>query len=195
MSMPTQSSLTLAQDLCARLCHDLVGPLGTMAGALELLEEDAEAAALAREAAASLRARLQLWRAACGAGTGPMTAPEMAALLEGVLGGGRVTADVTALPPGEAFAPGAAQLLLVAALLAGEALPRGGVVRLAPAQGGVAIQPAGRVVAWPPAVEEALAGQVVEGPRLVLAPILVQLAQAAGWAVSLSAEVLTLRPM
>lgn len=193
--MPTQPSLTLAQDLCARLCHDLVGPLGTMAGALELLEDDAEAAALAREAAASLRARLQVWRAACGAGTGPMTAPEMAALLEGVLGSGRVTADVTALPPGEAFPPGVAQLLLVAALLGGEALPRGGVLRLVPAEGGVAVLPAGRVLAWPPALAEALAGQEVEGPRQVLAPVLVHLAQASGWAVSLSAEALTLRPM
>ncbi|MBC9208685.1 hypothetical protein IBL26_17680 [Roseomonas aerophila] len=193
--MPTQPSLTLAQDLCARLCHDLVGPLGTMAGALDLLDDDAEAAALAREAAASLRARLQVWRAACGAGTGPMTAPEMAALLEGVLGGGRVTADVTALPPGETFAPDVAQLLLVAALLGGEALPRGGVVRLAPAEGGVAVLPAGRVLAWPAALADALAGQEVEGPRQVLAPVLVRLAQAAGWAVSLSAEALTLRPM
>ena len=62
--------LTLAQDLCARLCHDLVGPLGTMANAVEMVGDDPDAAELAREAAASLRAKLQLWRAACGAGTG-----------------------------------------------------------------------------------------------------------------------------
>jgi histidine phosphotransferase ChpT len=193
--MTMQPGLTLAQDLCARLCHDLVGPLGTMAGALDLLDDDPEAAALAREAAASLRARLQLWRAACGAGTGPMTPAEMAAMLEGVLGNGRAVADVSALPAGQAFEPEVAQLLLVATLLGGEALPRGGVVRLVAEGGGVAVLPEGRVVAWPAALGEALAGGGAEGPRAVLAPILVRLAQAAGWSAHLSAEALALRPM
>jgi histidine phosphotransferase ChpT len=187
-------SFSLAQDLCARLCHDLVGPLGTMAGALDMLDDDPEAAALAREAAAGLRARLQLWRAACGAGTGPMTAPEMAALLDGVLSGGRTSADLSALPPGEPFPAPVAQLLLVAALLGSEALPRGGVVHLLAEGAGIAVRPEGRSLAWPPALAEALAGGAPEGPRAVLAPVAVQLAALAGWRVVLAAEALVLRP-
>ncbi|MBC9179916.1 hypothetical protein, partial [Pseudoroseomonas ludipueritiae] len=89
--MAAEPGLSLAQDLCARLCHDLVGPLGTVAGAVEMVGDDPEAAELAREAALSLRGRLQLWRAACGAGTGPMKPPDMAALLEGNLAGGRAS--------------------------------------------------------------------------------------------------------
>jgi histidine phosphotransferase ChpT len=79
--MSTHAGLMLAQDLCARLCHDLAGPLGTIAGAVDMVADDPEAAELARDAANNLRARLQLWRAAIGAGTGPLTAVDVAALL------------------------------------------------------------------------------------------------------------------
>ncbi|MFC7551451.1 hypothetical protein ACFQU7_02740 [Pseudoroseomonas wenyumeiae] len=103
--MLAEPRLNLAQDLCARLCHDLVGPLGTVAGAVEMVTEDPEAAELAREAAASLRGRLQLWRAACGAGTGPMTPPDLAALLDGNLAGGRASPALGALPPGDPLPP------------------------------------------------------------------------------------------
>jgi histidine phosphotransferase ChpT len=192
--MLTEPRLNLAQDLCARLCHDLVGPLGTVAGAVEMVGEDPEAAELAREAAASLRGRLQLWRAACGAGTGPMTPPEMAELLEGNLAGGRASPALEALSPGEFFAAPVAQMLLVATMLGGEALPRGGVVRLLPRDGGVAVHPEGRVLNWPPALVAALAGEAAEGPRAVLAPLLARLVAGAGWQVRLTEEALLLHP-
>jgi histidine phosphotransferase ChpT len=189
-----EPGLMLAQDLCARLCHDLVGPLGTMAGAVEMVGDDPEAAELAREAAASLRAKLQLWRAACGAGTGPMRPAEIAALLDGTLAGGRAEAVVESLPAGSSFDAPVAQLLLVAAMLAGEALPRGGTVHLSPEAGGVAVRPEGRVVAWPAALAASLEGAPAEGPRAVLAPMLARLAPLAGWRAVLSAEALLLRP-
>jgi histidine phosphotransferase ChpT len=189
-----ETGLMLAQDLCARLCHDLVGPLGTVAGAVEMVGDDPEAADLARDAAASLRGRLQLWRAACGAGTGPMTPPELGALLDGNLAGGRATAALGALPPAQSFAAPVAQLLLVAAMLGGEALPRGGIVRLLPQEGGVALRPEGRVLAWPAALGAALAGEAAEGPRAVLAPLLARLATAAGWQARLTEEALLLHP-
>jgi histidine phosphotransferase ChpT len=189
------AGLMLAQDLCARLCHDLVGPLGTMAGAVDMVADDPEAADLAREATASLRARLQFWRAACGAGTGPMTPADLAELLEGVLAGGRATVATDALPARHSFPAPVAQLLLVAAMLAGEALPRGGLVRLLPDGAGVALWPEGRGAAWPPALPAVLAGQPAEGPRAVLAPMLLHLARAAGWRATLSSEVLVLQPV
>ncbi len=189
-----EPGLTLAQDLCARLCHDLVGPLGTVAGAVEMVGDDPEAAELARDATASLRAKLQLWRAACGAGTGPMRADEIAQLLDGTLAGGRATASVESLPPDISFDAPVAQLILVGAMLAGEALPRGGAVHLWPEAGGVRLRPEGRVVAWPAALVASLAGEPAEGPRAVLAPMLAHLAPQAGWRAVLSDDGLLLRP-
>jgi histidine phosphotransferase ChpT len=193
--MMAEPGLTLAQDLCARLCHDLVGPLGTMAGAVEMVGDDPEAAELAREAAASLRAKLQLWRAACGAGTGPMRPAEIAQLLDGTLAGGRATVAIDSLPPDHSFEPPAAQLLLVAAMLAGEALPRGGTVRLQLEAGSVMVRPEGRVVTWPAALAASLEGAPAEGPRAVLAPMLARLAPLAGWRAELSGEALLLQPV
>jgi histidine phosphotransferase ChpT len=104
----------------------------------------------------------------------------VAALLEGNLAGGRAAADLEAMPD-SAFPAPVAQLLLVGAMLGGEALPRGGTVRLLPQGRGFAVQPEGRVVAWSPALDAALRGALVEGPRDVLSPLLTQLAAAARW--------------
>ncbi|MCQ4160690.1 histidine phosphotransferase family protein, partial [Roseomonas sp. GC11] len=153
-----EAEAALAQDLCARLCHDLVGPLGTVAGAIDLLAEDPEAAELARDAAAVLRRRLKFWRAACGAGTGPLSLQEVQALLEGMLAGGRATLQPESLPESEVLGAAEAQLLLSGAMLAGEALPRGGVVRLRRGGGGsLVLQPEGRSAAWPPVLAALLA--------------------------------------
>jgi histidine phosphotransferase ChpT len=204
--MIMEPRLLLAQDLCARLCHDLVGPLGTMAAALDMLDDDPEAAGLARDASASLRAKLQFWRAAAGAGTGPMLPAELVLLLEGVLAGGRATADVTGLPASRVFPAPVAQLLLVAIMLAGEALPRGGLVHVSSLlpgvsmklgvarEAGVALKPEGRGMVWPPGVALVLGGGVAEGPRAVLAPMLAHLAVSAGWHAALREEILELRP-
>ena len=63
--------LALAGAVCARVCHDLAGTLGAMAGMLDLVAEsqDAEALALASSCARELTARLRLLRAAWGADT------------------------------------------------------------------------------------------------------------------------------
>lgn len=174
--------LMLAQDLCARLCHDLGGPIGTVAGAVELLEEEPEAAGLAQDAAGVLRRRLELWRAACGAGTGPLDLATIGLLLEGVLAGGRARLDSTGLPQDRVLQPPVAQLVLVAAMLAGDGLPRGGVVRLAGAAGdALTLWPEGANAGWPPALSAALAGEARPGPRDVLGALLPRLAGLAGW--------------
>ena len=62
-------SLRLAELLCARLCHDLSGPLGALIGVLEIAREeqpDSETLALAEETAVELTQRLKLLRAAWG---------------------------------------------------------------------------------------------------------------------------------
>jgi histidine phosphotransferase ChpT len=196
----------LAQDLCARLCHDLVGPLGTVAGAIDLLAEEPEAGELARDAAAEMRRRLKFWRAACGAGTGPLALAEVAGLLEGMLAGGRAALELGGLEPGEALPAPQAQLLLVAAMLAGEALPRGGTVQVAAGaggwkRGGLLLRPVGRQAGWPAALAGVLGGEGPGGSREVLARMLLRLAGLAGWSAVLqpapageAAAVLLLRP-
>ena len=179
-------ALTLAQDLCARICHDLGGPLGAVSGALDLAEAvPEEALPVAREGAEAMRRRLRLWRAAAGAGTGPLGRAGLAALLEGALANGRVTPELSGLPEAPLPAP-LVQAVLAAALLGSEALPRGGTVHLAGDESGLAVWPEGRNAAWPPGLAAALAGDAVPGPREVAAPLLLHLAEAAGMAVSLA---------
>ncbi|WP_159348059.1 histidine phosphotransferase family protein [Roseomonas harenae] len=178
--------LSLAQDVCARICHDLGGPLGALSGALELAEvEPVEALSVARDGAEAMRRRLRLWRAAAGAGTGPLDRQGLAELLEGTLANGRVTADLSGLP--EVPLPAAlAQAALAAAMLGSEALPRGGTIHLAGNGTGIAIWPEGRNAAWPAALAATLAGEAVAGPRDVLAPLLLHLAGEAGMVLGLA---------
>ncbi|WP_426958210.1 histidine phosphotransferase family protein [Muricoccus radiodurans] len=182
-----EAALSLTQDLCARMCHDLGGPLGALDGALDLAEMGPEALDVAREGAEAMRRRLRLWRAAAGAGTGPLGREGLGELLEGTLAGGRAKADLSGLSENPLPAP-IAQALLVAAMLGGEALPRGGVVRLAGDAGGLAIWPEGRGAVWPAALTASLAGEEVRGPREVLARLLMQLVEVAGLRASLTLD-------
>lgn len=178
--------LSLAQDLCARICHDLGGPLGALSGALDLAEEaPGEALSVVRDGAEVMRRRLRLWRAAAGAGIGPLGRQGIGELLEGVLANGRVTADLSGLPESALPSP-LAQALLAAAMLGSEALPRGGTIHLAGGEDGVAIWPEGRNAAWTAALTATLAGEAVVGPRDVLAPLLARLVAEAGMELSLA---------
>ncbi|PZW43622.1 histidine phosphotransferase ChpT [Humitalea rosea] len=193
------TALRLAQALCARICHDMGGPAGMVVGALEMAgdAEDAadaqvgaavpdEAMELALESARAIRARLRLWRAACAGDTGPMPAPALSALLDAVLAGGRVR-FLGGLPPGVVLPAEAGQLALVGAMLAVEALPRGGVVHLTGSADHLVILPEGPDARWPAGLGQGLAGTLVEPePRAVLTPMLLALAKAEGWRVSLA---------
>jgi histidine phosphotransferase ChpT len=182
-------SLALAQLLCSRLCHDLGGLLGSVTGALELLDDPVgEAAEVARDAARLLEQRLRLYRAALGSGISDTTVREIAPLMEALTSGRRVQVDGSGLEQ-EALVPGVlAQVLLVAAWLGTEALPRGGVVAVSgdPARE-LVIWPQGLGAAWPPGLLRALAGEdAAPEPRTVLAPLLVALAARAGCRVELA---------
>lgn len=172
--------LTLAQDLSARICHDIGGPLGALSGALDLAEiEPVEALSVARDGATAMRLRLRLWRAVAGAGAGPLGRSGLAELLDGALSSGRVKADLSGLPE-EPMPAALAQAALAAVMLGSEALPRGGTVHLAGEAAGLAVWPEGRNASWPRALTAVLAGGEVDGPRDVIAPLLLHLAAAAG---------------
>ncbi|HLO78499.1 MAG TPA: histidine phosphotransferase family protein [Magnetospirillum sp.] len=138
-------SLQLAELLCARICHDLSGPVGAAAAGAELFEDmdgvpDPETLGLVAGAAAGAAQRLKFFRAALGpAASAPQSTVALRELIEAYLG-----TQVSAASPGIALSwpaaptalPGAgARLLLNLVLLAKDALPRGGRIRIDAADG------------------------------------------------------------
>uniref|UniRef100_UPI002FDBCDA1 histidine phosphotransferase family protein n=1 Tax=Falsiroseomonas oryzae TaxID=2766473 RepID=UPI002FDBCDA1 len=123
--------LALAQAVCTRLCHDLGGPTGALAGALELFEGAAdEATEVANDAARIIDRRLRFWRVAVGGAGAELDAPAVAQLAEGLTLGRRAVVDLSGLAEGATVPPVLVQPLLLAMLVGVEAMPRGGVLRV-----------------------------------------------------------------
>lgn len=133
------TDLQLAELMAARLCHDLVGPIGAVANGVELLTDggagDAEVTGLIAVSARQATRRLQWFRVAFGSASGlPASAMfgETRRLAQGLFEDGRVTLDWPA-PDGAAEAAAtreAAKLALNLSLFALECLPRGGAVQV-----------------------------------------------------------------
>jgi len=178
-------AVRLASTLATRLCHDVAGLLGTLAGTLDVAHEDAEAAALAAETAATLIARVRLLRAAWGGGGGPLDASAMAKLAQGLPGIERLRLDFSALHGELAEAPARLALCLLLTALPG--LPRGGVIAIDGApRGGVRVMLGGGSAAWPALLAEcagskAACWRAASSPRGFAAPLACLLAAASGW--------------
>jgi histidine phosphotransferase ChpT len=130
--------LRIAEFLAARLCHDLVSPIGAIANGLEILEDEPElagdAGALIGLSARQAARRLQFFRVAFGSTAALPDDVARRAAIE-FFADGKVALDwrVAAVPAG--WQKLACNLLLVAS----EALPRGGRIALeAAAPGGLA---------------------------------------------------------
>lgn len=183
----------LARLVGARLVHDLAGPMGSIMAAAGLVQGDAglvtgapRSDAMLAETMTELLARGRLYAAVFGSAA-EVAADEMAALLAGAPGAHRIRLEITA---GLASHPAAfVQILLAAAMLAMEALPRGGRITIAGGPGGgTVIVPDGRMAAWPHSLLERLGGlppAQADTPRSVLAPWLIALAREAGCHLSL----------
>lgn len=185
------STLRLTELVAARICHDLGSPMASL-GALMPQAGDPAAHAVLSETAAELRARLRLFGALFGLAD-ELGWPEIGELLGGAPMAHRVRFALPAL--GGPFSPGLARLYLTCALLAAEALPRGGVVHVTePRPGEVALRLEGRQMEWSPTLLDLLAGGDVaaaleEGPRRLLAPWAMLLAAREGHALSLAMPV------
>ncbi len=197
----SENSLRLAELLVARLSHDLSGLAGVLAGALDLAADEpdpAEALSIARDASAELAARLRLLRAAWSGDAGLLAAADVAALVPGLGGSGRLHVDLAGL--GTATYPaGLSRLLPNLLLLGAEALPRGGTLHLSgtPADG-VTLAVEGPRLAWPPALAGHVASPAsawsVDSPRDLQPALVVLLAREAGLALHPGAASLRVAP-
>lgn len=189
--------LRLAELLCARLCHDLAGPVGAAAAGAELFEDlggeaDPETVGLVAASAAGAAARLKFFRAAFGpAATSPQPAASLREAIEAYL-----RTQVSAASPGTTldwhsdapgFDGGTARLVLNLVLLAKDSLPRGGVVTVATHGDALTVSARGEASAL---ADEAravlLGGAEPDGPRGAQARLAVLLGHRRGTPVAVS---------
>lgn len=134
IAMSSINAVDFASLLCSRLCHDLLSPVGALNNGLELLadEHDPEMRArcldLLSESARTSANKLKFFRLAFGAAGGfgeEVDAREAKAAIEGLFGHeGRIEIGWMV---GEGSLPKSAiKVLLNLALIAGDALVRGG---------------------------------------------------------------------
>jgi histidine phosphotransferase ChpT len=158
------NALDLASLLCSRLCHDLMSPVGALNNGIELLadENDPEmrekCLELLGDSARATANKLKFFRLAFGAGGGfgdEIDASEARTALEGLFGAeGKI--ELGWVVGDEKLPKGAIRLLLNLALLAGDALVRGGRLDVGAERTANGI-------------EIAVRG---EGPRILLDPVL-----------------------
>ena len=128
------NAVDLASLLCSRLCHDLMSPVGALNNGLELLfdEQDPEmrekCLELLGESARATANKLKFFRLAFGAGGGfaeELDTLEAQGVLEGIFGADR-RIELGWMVAADKLPKDAVKLLLNLALLAGDALVRGG---------------------------------------------------------------------
>ncbi|USI73104.1 histidine phosphotransferase family protein [Sphingomonas morindae] len=130
----TPDGIDFASLLCSRLCHDLLSPVGALNNGIELLadEHDPEMRArcldLLAESARASANKLKFFRLAFGAAGGfgdSVDTREVKAAIEGLFGGDR-RIQVGWMVGDAVLSKGAIKILLNLALIAGDALVRGG---------------------------------------------------------------------
>lgn len=128
------NAIDFAGLLCSRLCHDLLSPVGALNNGLELMADEQDEDMRARclellaESARASANKLKFFRLAFGAGGGfgaTIDSLEAKAALEGLFGGDHPIA-LGWMVSAEALPKDAVKLLLNLALIAGDALVRGG---------------------------------------------------------------------
>jgi histidine phosphotransferase ChpT len=164
MDTDVMNPVDLASLLCSRLCHDLMSPVGALNNGIELLADETDpdmrekCLELLEDSARASANKLKFFRLAFGAAGGfgeEIDTAEAQASLEGVFGPER-RIELGWVVSESKLPKGAVKLLLNLALLAGDALVRGGRLDVgAESRDGV--------------VELVIRA---EGPRILLDPVL-----------------------
>ena len=131
------NDIEFAALLVSRVCHDLVSPVGAVVNGLEVLEDERDAAMradalkLVITSAEQAAARLQFARIAFGAAGSAgaeLDLTEVGRIVGGLMQGGKVSVEWKAAQVN--WPKDWAKLLMNATLLAADALPRGGEVKV-----------------------------------------------------------------
>lgn len=195
-------AVDLASLLCSRLCHDLMSPVGALNNGIELLadEQDPEMRAqcleLLGDSARATANKLKFFRLAFGAGGGfgeLIDANEAKVALQGIFGAER-RIELGWMVADEKLSKGAMKLLLNLALIAGDALVRGGRLDIGTETTGsgleIAIRGEGPRVMLDAGLREMLSKGANEGaeiePRVAGAWLAQALAKEAGGSIQLS---------
>ena len=128
------NSVDFASLLCSRLCHDLMSPVGALNNGIELLGDETDpemrerCLELLSDSAKATANKLKFFRLAFGAGGGfgeEVDTAEAQSALEGLFGADNKL-ELGWVVESEKLPKGAVKLLLNLALIAGDALVRGG---------------------------------------------------------------------
>ena len=128
------NAVDLASLLCSRLCHDLLSPVGALNNGIELLADEQDpdmrerCLELLAESARASANKLKFFRLAFGAGGGfgdEVDTREARGALEGLYGPEK-RIELGWMVAGDRLPKGAVKLLLNLAMIAGDALVRGG---------------------------------------------------------------------
>jgi histidine phosphotransferase ChpT len=127
------NAVDLASLLCSRLCHDLMSPVGALNNGIELLADEndpdmrEQILQLLADSARTSANKLKFFRLAFGAGGGfgdEIDVREAQTALEGLYGDGKI--ELGFVVSEQKLPKGVVKLLLNLAMLAGDALVRGG---------------------------------------------------------------------
>jgi histidine phosphotransferase ChpT len=195
------SPVDFASLLCSRLCHDLLSPVGALNNGLELLGDESDSEMRARvfqllsESARASANKLKFFRLAFGAAGGfgeQVDSREAKAAIEGLLVDNKRTTfnwwvEADTLPKT------ALKVMLNLALIASEALVRGGTLDVGGEESGgqleIVVKIEGPRIILDPELRETLTGGEREDgvtPRAAAAYLVHTLATEAGGAVQIS---------
>jgi histidine phosphotransferase ChpT len=175
-------TIRLLELMCARLCHDLGGLIGTVGNALEMVSEDIgrdnEVLAFATSASSALAQRLRLMRTAWGPEVEAFKLPALVKLVTPALAARRIGIDTRALPPDCVFPPAIGRVVLNLIVLACDCLPKGGTIVLLGEPADLLVRIDGPGAAWPLGFadcmrDEATAIAAATGARSVQMPLTV----------------------
>jgi len=131
---------SLAALLCARICHDLISPVGALGTAIEILDDDTsdmhdDAMELVRSSSRQAGGKLRFLRLALGAGgsaPGIIALDEIKSLVDGMYGEGKASLHWETETDG--ITKNSARVLLNLVMLAVQAIPRGGDLKISIAE-------------------------------------------------------------
>ena len=195
------NAIDLASLLCSRLCHDLLSPVGALNNGIELLADEQDpdmrerCLELLTESARASANKLKFFRLAFGAGGGfgdDIDTREAKSALEGLYGPEKHI-ELGWLVAGDRLPKGAVKLLLNLAMIAGDALVRGGRLDVGVERGDNAIEMVIRAEGPRVLVDPKLRETIVNGasggavePRAAGAWLAHELAAEAGGSIQLS---------